>query len=100
VGGVVAHVPTVLPAAIVQIPVQHCAFAEQTSPPWVQNDEGWHVPLLAHRPEQHWALLEHVFPRLMHATLLLIGAQVPPVQVWVQHSPFDAQALPLGVQTG
>jgi hypothetical protein len=81
VGGEVAQVPMVLPAAIVQVPVQHWALAEQTSPPCVQNEEGWQVPLLAHRPEQHCALLEHVFPRDMQFTPGVIAAQLPPVHV-------------------
>jgi hypothetical protein len=38
-GGVVTQVPIVLFAAIVHVPVQHCAFAEQVSPGCVQNDD-------------------------------------------------------------
>jgi hypothetical protein len=83
VGGEVAHVPTVLPDAIVQIPVQHWALEEQTSPPCKQNDEGWQAPL-TQRPEQQSVPLVHAFPRVLHPLGPLIGAHVPPVHVWLQ----------------
>jgi hypothetical protein len=54
--------------------------------------------LVAQRAEQHCAAFEHGFPRVLH--IELSAAQVPPVQVWPQHSPFDVHALPSGVQTG
>jgi hypothetical protein len=82
-GGVIAQVPTVLFAAIVHVPVQHWAFAEQASPGCVQNDEAWHVPLLAHRPEQHWVPPVHVLPTVLHIGLSAV--HVPLVHVWPQH---------------
>jgi hypothetical protein len=56
------------------------------------------VPSLAQRPEQHCVLLAHWFPRVLHVAFR--AAHVPPVQVWLQHSPFDVQALPSGVHIG
>jgi hypothetical protein len=82
----------------VHVPVQHCGPAEHASPGCVQKDEAWHVPLLAQLPEQHWAPLEHVFPRVLH--IVLSAAHFPPVHVWLQQSPFAPQAFPSGVHVG
>jgi hypothetical protein len=54
--------------------------------------------LLAHWPEQHWPLLVHGFPTVLH--IVLSAAHCPLVHVWLQHSPFEPQAFPSGVQTG
>ncbi len=97
-GHVVAHVPIVWFAAIVQVPVQHCALAEQASPGCVQNEEPWQVPLRAQLPEQHWAALMHRLPTVLH--IVLSATHLPAVHVWLQHSPFDVQAAPSDVQAG
>jgi hypothetical protein len=51
-GGVAPHVPSAAPATLVQTCVQQSAALAQLSPPWPQNDDAWHVPLLQ-RCEQH-----------------------------------------------
>jgi hypothetical protein len=52
-GGVAPHVPSDWFAAFAQVPVQQSPFEEHASPGCPQNDEAWHVPLLAQSPEQH-----------------------------------------------
>jgi hypothetical protein len=90
-GGDVAHVPSVLPVATLQVPVQQSAPVAHASPGCAQNDDAWHVPL-EHRPEQHVPLDEHALPIVLHVALRV--AHLPPVHVWLQHSPFVAHAVP------
>jgi hypothetical protein len=77
-GGVAAHVPSDWFAAFVHVPVQQSPFAEHASPGCPQNDEAWHVPLLAQSPEQHWALAVHWLPTVLQVALR--AAHIPLAQ--------------------
>jgi hypothetical protein len=87
-GGVVLQVPRAAPPALVHAPVQQSEPVAQLSPPWPQNDDGWHAPLL-HRPEQHCVPEEHALPTVLQ--VVLSGAQAPPVHIWLQQLPLVAQ---------
>jgi hypothetical protein len=87
-GGVAPHVPSVAPAATEHVPVQQLASVSQLSPPWPQNEDAWHVPF-EQRLEQHSAPEVHWLPSVSH--FVLRAAHAPPVHVWLQQSPFDAQ---------
>jgi hypothetical protein len=41
----------------------------QASPACPQNDDAWHVPLLAQRPEQQSAAAAQWLPRVAHVAL-------------------------------
>jgi len=82
-GGVAEHVPTLWPAAMLQLPVQQSPFCAQMSPAWPHHDDGWHV-LPAHRLEQQSALLMQALPSVRQLDVDAIGTQVP-LQVWLQH---------------
>ena len=76
------HRPSVLPWALVQMPLQHCASLAQTSVFCVQND-----PVLEHRPplqnfEQHSKFCVQELPDVRH---VLRGVHLPPPQVPPQH---------------
>jgi hypothetical protein len=67
-GGEAAQVPSVCPAAVVHVPVQQSALAEQASPGCPQNEDAWQVPF-AHRPEQHAELEAQELPIVLHDEL-------------------------------
>jgi hypothetical protein len=84
-----AHVPTVLPAASVHVPVQQSVPVTHESPGCPQNDEAWQVPLEAQNPEQQSAPPVHALPSVLQVALS--GVQVPPPHVWLQHWPLEVQ---------
>jgi hypothetical protein len=84
------------PDVMLHVPVQQSALAAQISPPWPHQDEGWHVPD-AQRPEQHCAPVLHAFPSVSQDEM---DAQVPLLQVWVQHCPLDVHVCPVLVHAG
>jgi hypothetical protein len=87
-----AHVPTVLPEAMVHPPVQQSVSRAQISPCWMQKDDpSWHLPLVQ-RLEQHSVSFAHALPAVRQA--VLSGAQVPPVHVPLQHFEPTVHALP------
>jgi hypothetical protein len=95
--GFAPHVPRVAPAAIVHVCVQQSAALAQLSPPCPQNDEAWHVPF-EQRLEQQSPPFVHWLPSVLQ--VVLRGAQVPPVQLWLQQLPFDVQEPWSEVQAG
>ena len=95
--GFAPHVPRVAPAAIVHVRVQQSAALAQLSPPCPQNDEAWHVPF-EQRLEQQSPPFVHWLPSVLQ--VVLRGAQVPPVQLWLQQLPFDVQEPWSEVQAG
>jgi hypothetical protein len=95
-GGDAVQVPTLWPAAIVQVPVQQSLFCAQMSPPWPHHDDGWHV-LPAHRLEQQSALFMHALPRVLQ--LEGSGTHVP-LHVWLQHCDPLVQVCPSDRQAG
>ena len=76
-GGESAHVPSVPPSAMVHVPVQQSAFAEQASPGWPQKEDAWQVPL-AHLAEQHSESDAQALPIVLHDPLS--GAHFPLTQ--------------------
>lgn len=89
--------PSVWPAPMVHTSLQQSVFLAQTSPVCPQNDDGEHVPL-AQRPEQHWELLVHVLPSVLHP--VLSGEQVVPLQMPLQHCAPPVQLWPSDVHVG
>ena len=87
-GGLAPHVPSVAPAATVQVPVQQSEPVEHASPPWPQNDEAWHVPF-EQRLEQQSAPDAHWLPRVLH--FVFSGEQAPLTQLWLQQLPSVVQ---------
>src|SRR5262249_4701037 len=73
--GGAAHVPNVLPWAMLQMPPQQSPGFEQASPVWTQNDDA-----SAHRPslqsfEQHWPWSVRVLPAVWQ--VVLSGTNMP-----------------------
>src|SRR5262245_24201024 len=61
-----SHVPSVAPAAMLQIPPQQSPPCTQASPVWMQYEPpSEQVPPLQ-RCEQHWSLVEHWLPAVLH----------------------------------
>jgi hypothetical protein len=84
-GAVAEHVPSVWPAATLQIFVQQSAPVEQESFGCPQKDEAWHVPFVQSF-EQHSADPPQPLPSVLH--IVVRGVHFPPVpQFWLQHSP-------------
>ena len=96
-GGFTPHVPSAAPAATVHEPVQQSEPVEHPSPACPQNDEAWHVPF-EQRLEQQSPPFVHWLPSVLQ--VVLRGAQVPPVQLWLQQLPFDVQEPWSEVQAG
>jgi hypothetical protein len=96
-GAFTEHVPSVLPAAIVQMPVQQSVPVAHASPACPQNDAAWHVPLVQ-REEQHCAPEVQPLPSVLQVALSV--AHLPPVHVWLQQSPLTVQASPSEVHAG
>jgi hypothetical protein len=90
-------VPSVWPAAVVQVPVQQSALVAHESPACPQNDDGWQAPF-THRLEQQSALPMHPLPSVLHVPLR--DVHTLPIQVWLQQSPFVVQAFPSEVHAG
>jgi hypothetical protein len=86
--------PIVLPAAMVQMPLQQPELAVQASPTWRQNDDALQRPL-KQRPEQQSALDVHELLSVLQ--LVFSGVHVPPVHVPLQQPEFDVQAAPSDV---
>jgi hypothetical protein len=84
-----AHVPSVCPAALVQVPVQQSVAAAQASPGCPQNDDDWQLPP-AHNCEQHSVFEAHALPSVLQ--LALSDAHFPAVQFWLQQSAFAEHA--------
>jgi hypothetical protein len=97
-GGLRAHVPRVWPAFTTHVPVQQPALTEHASPGCPQNDDDWHVPLLAQKREQHCAAEVQGLPIVEHVELRAV--HLPPVHVWLQQTPLAAHATPSGVHEG
>jgi hypothetical protein len=88
VGGA-AQYPSAAPAALVQVPEQHCALLAHASLVWMQNEEpSWHLPW-AHKPEQQSAAVVQVLPAVAQLPGFGIGTHAPPVQVPLQHCAAD-----------
>lgn len=96
-GGEAAHVPRALPAERSQLPLQQSPDAAHASPGCPQNEEAWQYPLLQ-KPEQQELLDAQGLPSVEH--VVLSGAHVPPVQFWLQQSPFAEHAPVSAVQVG
>jgi hypothetical protein len=96
-GAEAAHVPTLLPAATVHAPVQQSDPDAHASPGCEQNDEGWHEPALQ-RPEQQSEFALQALPSVRQ--LELSAAQVPPLQVWLQHEPLPVHGWPSAMHAG
>jgi hypothetical protein len=96
-GGVAPHVPSAAPVATVHVPVQQFPLVAQLSPPCPQNEDAWQVPFV-HKLEQQSLPEAHGLPSVLH--VVLRAAQVPPVQLWLQQSPFATQAPLSAVHAG
>jgi hypothetical protein len=84
------QVPSVLPAAIVQVDEQQSKSFEQTSFACTQNDEpSWQRPPVQ-RLEQHSESAAQVFPAVWQ--VVVSGAHVPAVQVPLQQLAPEVQA--------
>jgi hypothetical protein len=90
------QVPTVAPAAMSQVPVQHSSALVQMSPCWVQKDE-WsaHVPFVQ-RPEQQSVLFPQVLPAVLHP--VFSAAHDPFTQLLLQHWALPVQVAPSETQ--
>jgi hypothetical protein len=88
-GGLVEHVPTVCPAAMLHSPVQQSVFCAQMSPPCPHHDDGWHVPT-AQRPEQQSPAVVQALPSVPQPDPS--DVQTLFVHVWLQQSPFEVHA--------
>jgi hypothetical protein len=97
VGGVTAQVPSVAPAATLQMPVQQLDPTAHESYDWPQNEEAWHVPPVQ-KPEQQSFAVEHPLPSVLHVALS--AAHLPLTQDWLQQSPLTVQAPVSDVQVG
>jgi hypothetical protein len=96
-GGEVAQVPRVCPAATVQTPVQQLPPTAHESPGWMQNEEDWHVPPVQ-KAEQHWALDVHPLPRVMQ--LVFKAPHLPEAHARLQQSPLTVHGCPSEVHAG
>jgi hypothetical protein len=96
-GAFAEHVPSVLPAATVHVPVQQSPPEAQASPACPQKDAAWQVPP-EHSAEQHRAPVVQPLPSVLQA--VFSAAHLPAVQVWLQQSPFEVHARPSEVQAG
>jgi hypothetical protein len=85
-----AHVPSALPAAMVQIPPQHSGPAEHVSPFCVQNDEAFEHRPATHNCEQQSELCEHALLNVRQVVLRALHA--PLTQAALQQSASTAQA--------
>jgi len=83
------QVPTLAPAALLQVPVQQSGPDEQTSPNWAQKEETAQTPFLQSF-EQQSALAAQVLPSVLHVPFR--GWQVPPAQVPPQQAPLLVHA--------
>ncbi len=93
------HVPYSCPAAIVQSPPQQSDGDPHASPLCPQNDEAWHVPLLAQNIEQHPEFCVHELPTVVQ--LVLSGVHVPAApHIPLQHCALPAHAWPSEVHAG
>jgi hypothetical protein len=84
------HVPTVAPAAMLQLPPQQSEAIEQTSPVWMQNDDPSEQVPLEQSFEQHSLPSAQVLPAVLHEAFR--GAQVPFVHCPPQQSPAAVHA--------
>jgi hypothetical protein len=91
------QVPTVLPAAIVQTPLQQLVDDVHTSPSCRQNEEALHCPP-EQSPEQHSALEVHVLFSVLQ--VVLSGVHIPPEHVPLQHAAFELHAWLSEVHAG
>jgi hypothetical protein len=80
------------------VPVQQPVPTEQASPGCEQKDDAWHVPAVEQYPEAHWAADVQGLPTV--ALVGLSAAHFPPIQLSLQHSPFDPQAAVSAVHVG
>jgi hypothetical protein len=85
-----AHLPAVAPDEMSQMPPQQSTEFEQMSPVWMhQPGVRAHVPLLQYL-EQQSSLAPQALPAVLQDVLM--GVQVPFVQVPLQQAPFVVQA--------
>lgn len=87
--GGAAHVPTVLPDAIVHVAEQQSEPFEQRSPDWMQYDDpSWHFPPLQ-SPEQQSPFPAQVLPAVWQPVLR--ATHFPAVHVPLQQASFAPQ---------
>jgi hypothetical protein len=82
-GAGTSQVPSVAPAAMLQIPPQQSPPRTHASPVWMQYEPPSAQCPPVQRCEQHWSFVEHVLPAVRQVTLS--GTHVVPLHVPLQH---------------
>ena len=96
--GGISHVPSVLPGAIVQPPVQQSCGREHTSPGWMQKDTPKeHLPP-TQVFEQHCPAVAAVHSLPEVSQVAFSGAHTPPAHVPPQHWPSALHLAPSVMQ--
>jgi hypothetical protein len=84
------HVPSVAPAALVQLPPQQSTSVPHASPFWTQNDAAAAQTPFWQSCEQQSPLAVHGLPEVLH--VVLSGVHLPAVHLPPQHAPSAVHA--------